>query len=110
MQPGGSYLPVQMLCFPGSSADKESACNAADPGSIPGSGRFPGEGNGYPLQDSGLENSFHGLHSPRGCKEWFMSEPCSLSGCYACSGDTMLQVAVVSTDDAFWSVRPVDTL
>ena len=38
--------------FPGSSAGKESACNARDPGSIPGSGRFPGEGIGYPLQYS----------------------------------------------------------
>ena len=36
--------------FPGSSAGKESACNAGDPGSIPGSGRSPGEGIGYPLQ------------------------------------------------------------
>ena len=36
---------------------KESACNAADPGSIPGSGRSPGEGNGNPLQYSCLENS-----------------------------------------------------
>ena len=35
---------------------KESACNAGDPGSIPGSGRFPGEGNGNPLQDSCLDN------------------------------------------------------
>ena len=35
---------------------KESACNAGDPGSIPGSGRYPGEGNGYPFQYSGLEN------------------------------------------------------
>ena len=35
---------------------KESACNAGDPGSIPGSGRPPGEGKGYPLQYSGLEN------------------------------------------------------
>ena len=42
--------------FPGGSEDKESACNAADPGSIPGSGRSPGEGNGYPLYYSGLEN------------------------------------------------------
>ena len=33
--------------FPGGSDGKESACNAADPGSIPGSGRSPGEGNGY---------------------------------------------------------------
>ena len=38
--------------FPGSSAGKESACNAGDPGSIPGSGRCAGEGIGYPLQYS----------------------------------------------------------
>ena len=43
--------------FPGSSAGKESACNARDPGSIPGSGRSAGEGIGYPLQYSGLEKS-----------------------------------------------------
>ena len=36
---------------------KESACNAGDTGSIPGSGRSPGEGIGYPLQYPGLENS-----------------------------------------------------
>ena len=38
--------------FPVSSAGKESARNAGDPGSIPGSGRSPGEGTGYPLQSS----------------------------------------------------------
>ena len=38
--------------FPNSSGGKESACNAGDPGSIPGSGRSPGEGIGYPLQYS----------------------------------------------------------
>ena len=43
--------------FPCGSAGKESACNAGDLGSIPGLGRFPGEGKGYPLQYSGLENS-----------------------------------------------------
>ena len=43
--------------FPGCSAGKESACNAGDLGLIPGSGRSPGEGKGYPLQYSGLENS-----------------------------------------------------
>ena len=43
--------------FPGGSAGKESACNVGDLGSIPGLGRFPGEGKGYPLQYSGLENS-----------------------------------------------------
>ena len=42
--------------FPGGSDGKASACNAWDPGSIPGSGRPPGEGNGNPLQHSCLEN------------------------------------------------------
>ena len=45
------------LGFPCSSAVKESACNVEDLGSIPGLGRSPGEGKGYPLQYSGLENS-----------------------------------------------------
>ena len=43
--------------FPGGSDGKESACHAGDPGSIPGLGRSPGEGNGNPLQYSCLENS-----------------------------------------------------
>ena len=43
--------------FPGDPAGKESACSVGDLGSIPGLGRFPGEGNGYPLQCSDLENS-----------------------------------------------------
>ena len=42
--------------FPCDSAGKESACNAGDLGSIPGSGRSPGEGNGNPLQYCCLEN------------------------------------------------------
>ena len=46
-----------LLGFPGGSAGKESACNVGDLGSIPGLGRSPGEGKGYPLQYSGLENS-----------------------------------------------------
>ena len=41
-----------LLGFPDSSVDKESACNAGDPGSILGSGRSTGEGMGYPLQYS----------------------------------------------------------
>ena len=45
------------MIFPGSSVGEQSACNAGDPCLIPGSGRSPGEGNGYPLQYSGLENS-----------------------------------------------------
>ena len=43
--------------FPCGSAGKESARNAGDMGSIPGLGRSPGDGKGYPLQYSGLENS-----------------------------------------------------
>ena len=42
--------------FPGSSVGKESACSAGDPGSIPGTGRSPGEGNGNPLQYFWPEN------------------------------------------------------
>ena len=43
--------------IPGGLDSKESACNAGDLGSIPGLGRFPGEGNGYLLQYSYVENS-----------------------------------------------------
>ena len=49
--------PPVFLGFPGGSAGKESTCNARDLGSIPGLGRSPGEGKGYPPQHSGLENS-----------------------------------------------------
>ena len=45
--------------FPGDSDGEESASNARDPGSIPGLGRSPAEGNGYPLQYSCLENSMN---------------------------------------------------
>ena len=61
--PGGqlpSILPEgfgHSLGFPCGSADKKSACNAGDLGWIPGLGRYPREGKGYPLQYSGLENS-----------------------------------------------------
>ena len=67
---------MRTLChvgFPGGSVGKESACNAGDPGSSPGSGRSPGEGHGNPLQYSCLEKP-HGQrslvgYSPRGHKE-----------------------------------------
>ena len=54
--------------FPGSSNGKDSACNAGDPGLIPGLGRFPGEGNGNPLQFSCLENP--GQRSLAGYSSW----------------------------------------
>ena len=50
------YRGLAYLSFPGGSDGKASAYNAGDPGSIPGLGRFPGEGNGNPLQYSCLEN------------------------------------------------------
>ena len=49
-----------MRGFPGGSDGKESACNAGDLGSIPVSGRSPGEGNGNPLQYSCLEKPTEG--------------------------------------------------
>ena len=57
--------------FPGSSDSKESTCNTRDPFSIPGSGRSAGEGIGYPLWYSGLENSMdcivHGVTKGQTC-------------------------------------------
>ena len=51
---------IFVLGFPGGSEVKASASNAGDLGSIPGSGRSPGEGNGNPLQYSCLENPMDG--------------------------------------------------
>ena len=48
---------IHVVKGPGGSNSEESACDAGNLGSIPGSGRSPGEGNGYPLQYSCLENS-----------------------------------------------------
>jgi len=53
--------------FPCGSADKESACNAGDLGSIPGLGRSPGEGKGYLLEYSGPKNSMD-------CSPWSRKE------------------------------------
>ena len=59
------YLNLYFLCFPGSSAGKESVWNSWDPGSTPGLGRSPGGGHGNPLQYSCLENP-HGQRSLAG--------------------------------------------
>ena len=64
----------EALC-PRGSGGKESACNAGDPGLIPGSGRSPEEGNGNPLQYSFLENPMdRGSWQSMGCKESDMTE------------------------------------
>ena len=55
------------MMLPCGSAATECVCNAGDLGSVPGLGRSPGEGKGYPLQYSGLENSMD--YSPCGRKE-----------------------------------------
>ena len=70
-------LPTpEFLGFPGGSAGKESICNEGDLGLIPGLGRSPGEGEGYPLQHSGLENS-------RDCvSPWGRKESDSVSDCH----------------------------
>ena len=52
----GDECVLRKMGFPYASAGEESACNAGDLGSISGLGRSPGEGKGYPLQYSGLEN------------------------------------------------------
>ena len=54
------YTSRVYMGFPGGSEVKASASNAGDPGSIPGSGRSPGEGNGNPLQCSYLESPMVG--------------------------------------------------
>ena len=64
--------------FPGGSAGKESTCNAGELGLIPGLGRSPGEGKGYPLQYSGLENFMDCVVSPWGSKESDTTERLSL--------------------------------
>ena len=71
---------ILKLDFPGGPEGKESTCNAGDLGLIPGLGRSPGEGKGYPLQYSGGES--HGQrslvgHSPWGDKELDMTEQLS---------------------------------
>ena len=53
---GVTHIKWNEVSFPGGSDGKASACSAGDPGSIPGLGRSPGEGNGTPLQYSCLEN------------------------------------------------------
>ena len=71
---------VHVLGFPCGSAGKESTCNVGYLGSIPGLGRSPGEGKGYPLQI--WPGEFHGLYSPWGCKESDMTEWLSLQSYY----------------------------
>ena len=60
LEKGRVPTPV-FLGFPSGLAGKESACNSRDLGLIPGLGRSPEEGNGYPLHYSGLKNSMNSI-------------------------------------------------
>ena len=92
----GILLNVQInLGFPGDSDGKESACHVGDLGSIPGLGRSPGEGKGYPLQYSGLENTMvckvHGV-----AKSWTrLSDFHSLTTTLKREGNTGISEIVV---------------
>ena len=81
---------IYTIRLPGGSDDKEFTCNVGDLGSIPGLGRSPGKGNGYPLQHSCLENSMgrgawqttvHSLGSQRIRHSWAtFTFICSITG------------------------------
>ena len=70
-------IRYELKGFPSGSAGKESACNVGDLGLIPGLGRSPGEGKGYPLWYSCLENSMD-CTSPGSLKESDTTEQLSL--------------------------------
>ena len=72
-----SNILIYIYDFPGGSDGKASAYNVGGPGSIPGSGRSPGEGNANPLQYSCLENGWKSLvgYSPQGHKILGLSHP-----------------------------------
>ena len=71
------YIVSRWIAGSYGSASKESVCSAGDLGSIPGLGRSPGEGKGYPTPVS-WPGEFHGLYSPRGRKESDTTERLSL--------------------------------
>ena len=83
---------LQGTSFPGGSDGKESTCNEGNLASIPGSGKSPAEGTGYPLQCSYLENPMDRgagrLYSPWGCKELNTSERLTLSSFQARSQES----------------------
>ena len=64
------WMKLEPVVFPGGSDGKASACNAGDPGSVPGSGRSPGEGYGNPLQF--LPGKSHGQRSLADYSPWVL--------------------------------------
>ena len=92
----GLHLPYP---FNFSSEVKASACNAGDLGSIPGSGRFPGEGNGNPLQSVFLPGESHGQTSLAGYSPWGRKSQTQLSDFHSLS--LLYAPALTSTHD-YW--------
>ena len=82
------------LSFPASAENKESARNAGDPSSIPGSGRSPGEENDNPLQYSGLEDP-HGQRSLADYSPWGREESDTTEPLHASVFKVSSQVALV---------------
>ena len=64
------FVSAFAMGFPCGSAGKKSPCNVGDLASVPGLGRSPGEGKGYPLQYSGLENSVDYSHGVAKSRTW----------------------------------------
>ena len=87
---------------------KESTCNVGVLGSIPGLGRYPGEGKGYPLQYSDLENS---IDSPRGHKELDTTEQLSLSTTLkGFPGNSVVKNPPAMQETCVWSLGREDTM
>ena len=103
------FLPL----FPHSSVGKETACNAGDLGSIPGLGRSPGEGKGYLLQYSGLENSTNCIvHGVANNGTWLSNSlSLSLFSMWDLSSPTRdWPPAVVAQSLNHWTTREVPAL
>ena len=92
-------------------ACKESACNVGDLGSIPGLGRSPGQGKGYPLQYSGLENSMDCiLYGVAKSRTWlsdfhFHYDSCNTINIYKIS---IIINLFHSSENIFWNVHDID--
>ena len=102
------FVIRQMTNLPGSWAGKESACNVGDLGSILGLGRSPGEGKGYPLQYSGLENSMD--CTVHGVTESEMTEWLSLSSLWASLVAQLVKNPPAMQDTWVWSMGWEDPL
>ena len=87
-----NYIFNDLWGFPDNSAGKESACNAGDPGLLPGLGRSLGEGKGHPLQYYGLENSMDCLGASPTPQLWHPRSGCTVWSPVSSEAPTMLSL------------------